>query len=199
MSDTSKLKVGTIREEDREESPFESQGLKNLNLQSPTPKADGPLTGTRSPAYNSNQNTARKSPGNETPDDWRTSPTEGDKTMPNTGRSGQNVPQSSKPGTRNGGYTSPTNRNQNNQSPGNRSQGNKTPGNQSQGNKSPGNRSQGNRTPGNQSQHNKSPGNQSQGKISPDNRSQGNVSPNNQTNRSQNNTQRQQDSGLDEV
>lgn len=133
LSETQKPKPDPIQEDDRE-SPFQSQGLRNLNMQSPTNRTIDPVTEAKSPVFGTNQNTARKSPGNETPDNWRTSPTEGGKTTPKTGRSGQTGQPTSKPGSRNGGYQSPTDRNQNNKSPGNRSQANVSPSNRSQNN-----------------------------------------------------------------
>lgn len=162
MSDPTKPTHEPIIEEEREESPFESKGLKNMEIESPTPKIQDEAV-TKSPVFGGKPNTDRRSPDNVTPDNWRVTPTDDGKMTPKTSRSGQKVPQSSKPGSRNGGYQSPANRNQDTKSPGNRSQGNRTPGNRSQGNVSPSSRN------------------------------------GNQTNRSQNNTQRNQDSGLDEV
>ncbi|XP_053393154.1 myosin-3-like isoform X3 [Mercenaria mercenaria] len=163
MSDPVKPYHEPIVEEQREDSPFESQGLKTMNMQSPTPKgADN--TGTKSPIYGGYED--RRSPGNETPDNWKTTPRNGDKT-PETGRNeGRKTSQSQK-----GGAKTPGNRTPGNQTPRNQSPGTKTPGNKTPGNQSPGNRSQGNRTPGNQS-----PENQETGR-----------------------TQRNQDSGLDDV
>lgn len=138
MSDPLKPLHDPIIEEQREDSPFESQGLKTMNIQSPTPKAGGAAV-TRSPVHGGYQD--RKSPGNETPDNWKTTPRNGDKT-PDTGRNaGRKTSLSKKGGTK--------------------TPGNQTPGNQTPGNQSPGNKTTGNQSPGNRSQRNMSPGNQS--------------------------------------
>ncbi|XP_052263320.1 ninein-like isoform X2 [Dreissena polymorpha] len=101
------LQQATI-EEEREESPFESKGLKNMNLQSPTPKGHMDDAGKQTPAGEVKPATDRRSPGNVTPDEWQTTPRDENKT-PVTGRAGKKTPQTGK------------------QSPGNVTPGKKTP------------------------------------------------------------------------
>jgi hypothetical protein len=131
MSDPVKPHHEPILEEQREDSPFESQGLKTMNMQSPTPKG-ADYDETKSPTHGDYQE--RRSPGNETPDNWRTTPRNEGKT-PETGRTGgRKTSQSQKGGAK---------------TPGNQTPGNQTPRNQSPGNKTPGNRSPGNQSPNN--------------------------------------------------
>lgn len=165
ISDHLKTQHEPIIEEQREDSPFESQGLKTMNLQSPTPKGNG----VRSPVYGGHQD--RRSPGNETPDNWKNTPRNGDKTPEAGLNTGRKTSQSKKGGTK---------------TPGNQTPGNQTPRNQSPGYKTPGNKSPGTKTPGNQSPGNRSQRNQTPGAQSPVNDAAGQ-------------TQRNQDSGLEDV
>ncbi|XP_052791297.1 cingulin-like isoform X2 [Mya arenaria] len=131
MTDASRPSQQPIIEEREEESPFESKGLKNMNIPSPSPKAVDEAV-NESPRFGGKPDTSRQTPGNVTPDNWKTTP-RGDIKSPEAGQSGKKTPQTG------------------------RSEGTKTPNN---GKKSPGHRSQGNRTPGNRGQGNQSPGNQ---------------------------------------
>ena len=118
MSDPNKIKPEPIQEETREEeSPFEGGGgLKNMNIQSPTPKT-GVTYDAPSPSYQGNT-TARKSPGNVTPDNWKTTPR--DAVTPESMRGGRksNV----------GGKKSPENRTPRKKSPGTQSVRQQSPG-----------------------------------------------------------------------
>ncbi|KAL4240116.1 hypothetical protein ACF0H5_000910 [Mactra antiquata] len=145
MSDP--IKPLPIPEDSREEmdSPFETKGLKSMGGQQ-TPSPRGGNT-ARSPGPKTEPNTGKRTPGNETPDDWRMTPKDGNKT-PETGRTG----------------------------------GRKTSQSNKGGAKSPGAKSTGARTPGQVTPKNQTP------PRTP-------TSPNNQVP----NSQRQQDSGLDEV
>lgn len=147
ISDGYKPVTEPIREATREESPYAKQGgLKNINMPSPTPKPVHDKTPTpRSPEQGENQNaTDRHSPGDVTPDNWRTP------------RSGGQTPESIRAGnksTMTEEMRSPGNRSPNRtarkspQNTGRQSQGYDTGrgegSNQFQGNESPGNQTPG--------------------------------------------------------
>lgn len=178
LSDPTKPFPQQVIEEEREDSPFETNGgLKNMNIQSPTSKVvdNGE---TRSPAHGGYQKQDRRSPGNETPDNWKSTPRNGNKTPETSRTMGRKSAQSNKSGAK---------------TPGNQTPGNQTPREQSPGKQTPRNRTPGNRSPGVRGPGAPSPGNESPGNLSQDNQSLGNRS---QTGRQ---SQRMQDSGLDDV
>ena len=142
-------------DEDREESPtYESKGLKNMNIPSPTPRQeDEPIDEARNASQAYAGKPDRQTPGNATPDDWQSPLPEyrspgvgqaGQKT-PRTGRSAGNKTPANGNKTPTNGPKTPTNRNKTPNA------GDKSPQGQGQkaGTSSPGN---GNRTPNNGTQ-----------------------------------------------
>lgn len=119
MSDPLKTLNQPIMEDDREreESPFETKGgLKSMNIQSPTPRGGETA---RSPDFKNDATQGKRSPGNVTPDNWRLTPREGNKT-PETGRTGaggRKSSQSNKGGAKTPGKTTPRNQTPHDQTP----------------------------------------------------------------------------------